>query len=218
MLRRLFSFLMLLAIVGVVFYLWKARPVGSPTAGAAARDLGGQARDLGAEARDKLKAVGHDLHDTKVTASVKTALSLNRSLRSFPIEVSTDDGVVTLRGRIDAEVQRAHAEAVATEVPDVTRVINQLEVVPGSTSEGPGVVSASGSNTERMAAAQRALQSNSNLAAFTLRVSEEGGHLVLHGKVHTAAEKDLAGMLARQGAVGPVENAVEVHAGTPQGR
>jgi osmotically-inducible protein OsmY len=218
MLRRLFSLVVLLAIVGIALYLWRARPAGSQTAGTTARELGGQARELGAEARDKLAEVGHDLHDTKITASVKTAISLNRSLRGSSIEVGTENGVVTLRGRVESEAQRVHAEAVAAEVPDVTRVASQLEVVPTAPPAGGFVVGAQMSNAERVAAAQRALQANANLSGFALQVREEGGRLVLRGRVSTAAEKDLAGLLAREGAVGPVENAIEVTAGVPQGR
>ncbi|PYQ15667.1 MAG: hypothetical protein DMF80_08185 [Acidobacteria bacterium] len=39
---------------------------------------------------------------------------------------------------------------------------------------------------------------------------DEGGRVVLCGQVKTAAEKDLAGALARDAAGGPVDNALEV--------
>ena len=117
--RRLFSLLVFLILVGAVFYVWKVRP-SAPTLNAEARDLGGQARAFGAEAKDKLEEVGKGLRDVKVTASVKTALGLNRRLRPYSIDVSTQAGVVTLRGRVDGEELRARAEEVAAAVPDVT--------------------------------------------------------------------------------------------------
>jgi hypothetical protein len=69
--------------------------------------------------------------------------------------------------------------------------------------------------TERAAAARRALRSNANVARFDLAVRQEGDRLVLRGRVGTLAEKDLAGMLAREGAGVPLDNLVEVRAGTP---
>lgn len=298
MLRRLLTLLVLVAIVSVAVYMWKVRPGSTPILGAAAREFGREARDLGAEARDKLEAAGEEFQDAKVTAYVKTALGLNRSLRPYSIEVSTENGVVTLRGRLEGEALRTRAESVAAEVPGVTRVVNQLDAAQGAAPLPTGrslgesvdddaletqvklalslnkelrgsdltvqvyrrevtlggevasptqrqlalqnardtasvtsvvdhiqvrgmldagrasaVEPAGASNTERAAAAQRALQSNPNLEGFDLRVREEGGRLVLHGQVRTPAEKDLAGLLAREAAGGPVENGVEVRAG-----
>jgi hypothetical protein len=68
---------------------------------------------------------------------------------------------------------------------------------------------------ERAAAAQRALRSNANVARFDLAVRQEGERLVLRGHVGTLAEKDLAGMLAREGAGVPLDNLIEVRSGTP---
>ena len=248
--------------------------------------------------------MGQALRDLKVTASVKTALGLNRSLRPYAIDVSTQNQVVTLRGRVDGEELRARAEAVAAAVPDVARVLSQL----GGTSDMPapapaaertlgesfddhslemqvrlalslnqnlkgsdltvqayrrqvtlggdvaspaqrelalqiardtasvggvldsirvGGTSASGgtaapasipagaSNTDRAAAAQRALDFNPYLNGFNLQVREAGGRLQLQGSVRTPVERDLAGLLAREAAGTPVENALEVRTATP---
>ena len=299
--RRLFSLVLLLVLVGVALYVWRGHQAAAPLS-AEGRDrdlLEGQARAFGAEAKDKLGEVGQALRDLKVTASVKTALGLNRSLRPYAIDVSTQNQVVTLRGRVDGEELRARAEAVAAAVPDVARVLSQL----GGTSDMPapapaaertlgesfddhslemqvrlalslnqnlkgsdltvqayrrqvtlggdvaspaqhelalqiardtasvggvldsirvGGASASGgtaapasapagaSNTDRAAAAQRALDFNPYLNGFNLQVREAGGRLQLQGSVRTPVERDLAGLLAREAAGTPVENALEV--------
>jgi hyperosmotically inducible periplasmic protein len=298
MLRRLFTLIVLLAVVGAAVYLWRFR-AGSTTMDAAARQFGSDARNLGAEAKERLDGVGNELQDVKVTASVKTALALTRSLRPYPIEVSTQNRVVTLRGRVDGDELRARAEAVAVAVPDVSRVVNQLQGTSGGAPDAPagnrtlgesfddhsremkvrlalslnqnlkgsdvtvhayrrevtlgGDVASSGqrdlalqaardtdgsdsvidrihvvgtpeasraiapggaSNAERAAAAQRALAFNPYLTGFELRVREEGGRLVLRGQVSTPVERDLAGLLAREAAGGPVENAVEIRSAT----
>jgi osmotically-inducible protein OsmY len=296
MLRRLFSLIVLLAVVGAAVYLWRFR-TGPTRLDAAARQIGSDARDLGAEAKDKMGAVGQELQDLKVTASVKTALGLTRSLRPYPIDVSTQNRVVTLQGRVDGEELRARAEAVAVAVPDVSRVVNKLQGTSGKAAEAPAasrtigesfddhalemkvrlalslnqnlkgsdvtvqvyrhevtlggevaspaqrelalqaaretdgsgsvldrmhvlgtpeatrtIAPGGASNGERAAAAERALGFNPYLTGFALQVREEGGRLVLRGQVSTPVEKDLAGLLAREAAGGPVDNAVEVRA------
>jgi osmotically-inducible protein OsmY len=230
--RRLLGLVVLAVLVLVVYHYWKGRPPGAPALGEAARELRSDARDLrsgarelgrdarefgaeakeklgevGAEAKEKLGEVGKDLRDTKITASVKTALSLNRSLSPYSIDVSTEGRVVTLRGRVDRQDVRARIEQLAAEVPDVERVLNQLEV--GRESER----TAGASLEDQALAAQRALQANSNLRAFDLRVQVEADRLVLRGQVRTPAEKDLAGVLARDAAGGSVENRVEIRPG-----
>ena len=158
-----------------------------------------------------------------VTGSVKTALGLNRTLRPYGIEVSSQDGIVTLRGQVPGEGLRSRAEAVAAEVPDVVRVLNEIHVAPGGPpapaergSPGEGLAEhAAATGAERVAGAQRALRSNPPVARFELEVRQEGERLSLRGRVGTLAEKDLAGMLAREGAGVPLDNLVEVRPGTP---
>jgi osmotically-inducible protein OsmY len=57
---------------------------------------------------------------------------------------------------------------------------------------------------------QQALRANASLSAYTINVREEGGRVVLTGRVRTAAEKDLAGLLARDAAGGTVDNSLSV--------
>src|SRR5512143_1758462 len=111
MLRRLFGLVVLLVIVVVAVYMWRARAAGSLGLGASARELGSEARELGAQARDKLGDVGQKIEDATVTGSVKTAFGLNRNLRPYSIEVTSQNGVVTLRGKAPGEGLRSRAEA-----------------------------------------------------------------------------------------------------------
>ena len=153
--RRSLAALVLLLLVVVVVYVCLDRsgklhawhPVTAPPsaqvredarrlgdeAKQGARDLRSEARSFGSEAREKLSEAGRELNDAKVTASVKTALGLNRSLRPYSIDVSSENGAVTLTGRVSSQEERARAEEVAAAVPDVTRVVNQI-LVGGSAS------------------------------------------------------------------------------------
>lgn len=300
MLRRLLGLALLVGIVIVALAAWKTRGAAVPTLGAAktevrsdARQLGTDAKALGNEAKEKLAEWGQGLQDAKITASVRTALGLNRRLRPYAIKVDSEQGAVTLQGGVDGAELRARAEAVAAGVPGVTRVVNRLEIAPAAPAAAeqtlaekigdkalemrvkmalslnrelkgsnievsaqrdqvvlsgavqnesqrdaavltaretasvatvfdrmqlPGAAATGGPNlnlsaAERVSAAQRALEANANLAGFHLSVREEGGRLVLRGVVSTAAERDLAGLVAKDGAGKPVDNAVEIRSG-----
>jgi hypothetical protein len=206
MLRRLFALIVVVGLVVVVLHYWKRDMVtGTPVHGAA-RDIGQEARAIGAEAKEKIVEVGSDLRDVKITGAVKTALSLNRSLNDYPINVSTDDHVVTLRGRVDRAEARTQIERLVAEVPDVHRVVNQIDIGPVETKTASG----GGSLEQRAVAAQRALDANASLHGLALRVQVDGSRLVLRGQVSSAAERDLAGVLAREAAGTPVDNSVAV--------
>jgi hyperosmotically inducible periplasmic protein len=210
MLRRLFALIVVVGLVVVVLHYWKRDMVtGTPVRGAA-RDIGQEARAIGAEAKEKIVEVGSDLRDVKITGAVKTALSLNRSLNGYSINVSTDDHVVTLRGRVDRQDARTQIERLVAEVPDVHRVVNQIDIGPVETTTASG-----GSVEERAVAAQHALDANASLRGLALRVQVDGGRLVVVGQVRSAAERDLAGALAREAAGTPVENSVAVRPTAP---
>jgi osmotically-inducible protein OsmY len=291
-----FGLVLLIGIGAVAVYAWKTRAAGVPALGGAAsqvrseaRELGTGAKELGSEAKEKLAEWGQGLQDAKVTASVRTALGLNRRLRPYSIKVDSEQGVVTLQGRVDDGELRSRAESVSAAVPGVTRVVNKLEIAPAAAAaetlaekvgdkalemrvkmalslnrelQGSNLsvsadrhqvvlsgdarseaqrdaalrtaretasvamvfdriqVSAADaagkpslSTAERAASAQRALESTSSLAGFHLSVRDESGRLVLRGVVSTPAERDLAGLVARDGAGAAVENAVEIRSG-----
>lgn len=261
MLKRLFALVLLLAFVAGGLYYWKA--------GAGGLD----AKALG--------RVGQAWRDTRTTAAVKTAFALNRHLKPLRVAVSTEDGVVTLRGDVPGDELRARAEQVAGAVPGVRQVVDHLRVAPGSAPGGPdgrsvgeslddeaiavqvrlalslrrelegadlavrafrrqvtlrgelarkeqrvvavetarataGVEGVTDETRVRAGGAdapavQRALRANPNLAPYRLEVREEGGRLVLRGRVRTSAEKDLAGLLAREAAGVPIENVLQIH-------
>jgi hyperosmotically inducible protein len=266
MLGRLFALVVLAALVGGGLYLWKTQGAG------------GRAGALG--------ELGGQIQDTAITASVKAALELDRELKPYGVAVSTENGIVTLRGSLPTADLRSAVERVAAAVPDVRQVVNQLRVggspaaqpdasrsvgevlddegievqirlafslnrelkglpievrvfrrdvrlagdVPNERLERlaletagrvPGVsgvtdaLAAPGQSVperqdERVSAIERAFRSNQHLADYALQAAVRGDRIVIHGRVTTGAERDLAGLLARDAARQPVENAVEI--------
>src|SRR5664279_3397763 len=71
------------------------------------------------------KAVTSDL-DKDIEKNLDAALIQNKLHKSVKYEVK--NGVVTLTGEVNSEDKRTRAEKVATGVPNVTQVVNNLQV------------------------------------------------------------------------------------------
>ena len=71
-------------------------------------------------------------NDAALTTKVHTALANDVGLRTmYRINVDSDKGVVTLKGRVDSEDTKRRAEAVAKRVSGVSSVKNELQVKGG---------------------------------------------------------------------------------------
>jgi len=69
--------------------------------------------------------------DLQITAQVKSKLASDVGLSSVTnISVNSTNGVVTLSGQVDSSEVKTKAEAVATSVSKVVRVVNTLQVIP----------------------------------------------------------------------------------------
>lgn len=70
--------------------------------------------------------------DATLTTKVHTALANDVGLRTmYSINVDSDNGVVTLKGRVDSESTKQRAEEVAKRVSGVATVKNELRVKGG---------------------------------------------------------------------------------------
>jgi hyperosmotically inducible periplasmic protein len=158
------------------------------------------------------RSIGESFDDRALEAKVSTAFSLNRDMKGSDIKVSAFKREVTLTGSVTGEAQRQLALAVARDTAGVTAVRDQIVGGPaadGSVAAPPAA--GSGSLSDRARTAQAALAANQSLAGYGLTVREERGRLLLAGRVRTAAEKELAGLLARDAAGIPVDNSTTIH-------
>jgi hyperosmotically inducible protein len=71
------------------------------------------------------KAVNSDL-DEGIEKNLDAALIQNRMHGNVKYEVKS--GVVTLTGEVNSQYKRDHAEQVATRVPNVKQVVNDVQV------------------------------------------------------------------------------------------
>jgi hyperosmotically inducible protein len=74
------------------------------------------------------RSAGTQVDDAGITAKVKAKLTADAGINPFNIDVDTNEGVVTLQGRVSKEEARIKAEQLARETEGVRRVINLVKV------------------------------------------------------------------------------------------
>lgn len=154
------------------------------------------------------RTLGENFDDKALEAKVKLAFSLNKSLDGTELTVRAYRREVTVGGVVDSPEQHGLALKVAGDTADVIRVSDEIQL-RGQTAAPPRSA-ASPATGDRARAVKQALAANPSLAAYDIQVREEGGRLIISGRVKTTAEKDLAGLLARDAAGAQVDNALEV--------
>lgn len=71
---------------------------------------------------------GEQIDDAGITSRVKAKFAADGDINPFNIDVDTNEGVVTLQGRVAKEEARAKAEQLARGTDGVRRVINLIKV------------------------------------------------------------------------------------------
>ena len=150
-------------------------------------------------ARDAGRTLGENLDDKALVAKIHMAFSLNRQLKGTDVSVTVFRKAVTLRGEVNDETQHRLAVDVARQTSGVADVTDEIHV--------KGKAAAGGASAAEV---ERALKANPNLAQYDIKVSQEGGRIVLKGRVKSGAEKELAALVAKEAAGGPVSNSLEV--------
>lgn len=85
-------------------------------------------RGADAAAKQLAHAAKKSAGDAAITTRVKAALANDAGLKTLKLDVSTDQGVVTLAGTVDSQADRDHAASIAEKVSGVTSVNNELRV------------------------------------------------------------------------------------------
>ena len=73
--------------------------------------------------------------DTWLTAKTKIALFANARIKGSDITVEASRGAVIIRGKVDSDIARQRAEGIAKEIPGVTSVKNNLQIIAPSIRE-----------------------------------------------------------------------------------
>ena len=107
------------------------------------------------------------------------------------LSYAVSGSVVTLYGRVTTPALKADAESAVKRIEGVTKVDNQVKVLPPSSMDD-----------QIRRAEYRAIYSRPGLDMYAMRavpsihIIVEGGHVTLEGSVATPADKTLAGIAA----------------------
>ncbi|WP_445672368.1 BON domain-containing protein [Pseudomonas inefficax] len=144
-------------------------------------------------------AFADPVQDARLQGALQTALSLNRMLNPFHIEVAVDGKQARLSGEVENEVERQLAEHVALATRGIEQVDNQLQV-NAQLVERPLELRAYAQRLEdaTLAAVIRARLLWSRITEKApIEVQSSAGVVTLRGKVDSVEAKELAGVLAR---------------------
>jgi len=125
--------------------------------------------------------------DGWITMKVKTVLAFHRNVSAADTEVTTQNGVVTLRGKADSSAQKQLTSEYAKDVEGVTDVRNDLTVAKGShRTLGEKV-----DDTSITAGVKTTLLFHKSTHALATKVTTKDGVVSLHGEAKNGAERDL---------------------------
>jgi hyperosmotically inducible protein len=109
-------------------------PSASDSMNQAGQDVKEAGSDIGSAAKNVGKGTATAVHDTKITAKIKTALHTDDATKGQKIHVSTSAGVVTLKGKVASADVAARAEQIAQGTEGVKSVDNELAVASSASS------------------------------------------------------------------------------------
>lgn len=139
------------------------------------------------------------MQDARREGALQTALTLNRVLNAYRIEVQVSDNTARLSGEVENPVERDLAERVALATKGIEQVDNQLRVNP-QLVEQPLELRAYAQRLEDVTLGavirSRLLWSRVTHEA-PIEVESREGVVTLRGKVASPEAKELAGVLAR---------------------
>jgi osmotically-inducible protein OsmY len=156
------------------------------------------------------RTLGENFDDKALEAKVKLAFSLNKGLDGTDLSARAYRREVTVGGTVDTPEQHQLALKLADETTDVIKVNDEIQLRGQASGPAAAGSPASAAPGDRAQAAKRALAAQPSLARYDIQVREERGRLILSGRVKTAAEKDLAGLVTRDATGAQVDNTLEV--------
>jgi osmotically-inducible protein OsmY len=125
------------------------------------------------------------LADAQIARACRAALELSSVVPLDRIQVSVRKGWATLTGRVDWEYQRVEAQNAVQYLSGVLGVTNLIEVTPRISAD------------ELRARIERGLKRVADQKAERIKVEFQDGKVILHGRVHSPAERVEAERVAR---------------------
>ena len=113
-------------MIAVVVSLGMLAAPGFVAQGTASSPVGSTERTV----KDAGKTATREVTDSWLTLQTKLALLADERVSSADVHVTTQRGVITLRGKVDSEAEQLAAGEIARTIEGARDVSNQLTVVP----------------------------------------------------------------------------------------
>lgn len=134
--------------------------------------------------------------DAWIDGKAETTLLLNGNLNSFSINTDVKNGIVTLTGSVESEVDKALAEELLVSLDGVKSVENKLTVL--ADEENSAADKSNALKDAKIATVVKTrLLFKSEVSGTAIDVDAKNGIVTLSGKVDSDAEKDLAIAIAK---------------------
>ena len=134
-----------------------------------------------------------EVKDSWITSKAKMALVTDKRVKAQQIKVETQQGVVTLRGKVASGDERIAAEEITKGIAGVKSVRNTIEIVPEAKRKALDT-----KDDEVTKAVRDRLAADEKLKAASIRVRADNGMVTLMGTVPNVQLKDRAADLARK--------------------
>ena len=129
---------------------------------------------------------GQQIDDAALATKVKAKIAADPETNPFEIDVDVNDGVVTLRGRVEEAGDRTEAEKLARNTSGVRRVVNRITVGEDPHDDPPG------SDGAITLAIKTKLAADPDVAAVNIDVDVTEGVVTLSGTVKSQAARQKA--------------------------
>lgn len=152
--------------------------------------------------RSKVEKWQGNAHDAWLDGKIETSYMLNRYLNPFTIDTAVKNGVVTLSGDVESEIDKELAEAIAKGTDGVTEVHNELQVNAGSrdaNQQQAGDARDFGDFVDDATITARvkyALIENGSTDGLSIDVDTMNREVTLSGEVDSDQQKQLAERIA----------------------
>ena len=152
------------------------------------------ALEAGADAKVVAVKAGDKLADGWLTTKVQGQYFADKDVKARYVNVSSRDGVVTLRGRVDDENAHVQAVQIAKNTDGVTQVVDQLTVGPPPPKSTPEQMESTWVTTR----IQARYFADQEISGRDIDVSTTSGVVTLSGRVDNERERQKALAIARE--------------------
>lgn len=154
--------------------------------------------------------------DIRQQSQIETSYALNRYLRGHPLQVTVEQGHVTVTGRVDEAASKELVSSIAFAIPGVVSVNNQVVIDPTAL---PTEEPAKFGNTIDDISISTVIRAKLNWCKETdsidIKVRTLAGHVTMSGEIASEQGKGLASVLALETrGVVSVDNQLQVYSGS----